>query len=126
MFQINQCVHVPLGASGSSTINTNECAAGETPFQLSAGDKSAPVHVYFLGISLPFANAVAFLSKNFSIMEGLKLQMRMEAFNVLNHPLWAEQPDNSTNDTTFGMIQRGPSGQSNMPRQMQLSAKVVW
>jgi hypothetical protein len=67
MFQINQCVHVPLGASGSSTINTNECAAGETPFQLSAGDKSAPVHVYFLGISLPFANAVAFSTGDIAV-----------------------------------------------------------
>jgi hypothetical protein len=67
MFQINQCVHVPLGASGSSTINANECAAGETPFQLSAGDKSAPVHVYFLGISLPFANAVAFSTRDIAV-----------------------------------------------------------
>ena len=85
-----------------------------------------PNNIY-TGIRLPRTHQFDVnLSKNFSIMEGLKLQMRMEAFNVLNHPLWAEQPDNSTNDTTFGMIQRGPSGQSNMPRQMQLSAKVVW
>jgi hypothetical protein len=66
------------------------------------------------------------LSKNFTILEGLKLQMRMEAFNVLNHPLWGQGPDGSTNDTTFGTIERGTWGQSNLPRQMQLSAKVVW
>lgn len=67
MFQINQCVHVPLGASGSSTISANECAAGETPSQISAGDKSAPQHVYFLGISLPFANTVAFSTRDIAI-----------------------------------------------------------
>jgi hypothetical protein len=66
------------------------------------------------------------LSKNFTILEGLKLQMRMEAFNVLNHPLWGQGPDGSTNDTTFGTIERGTWGQSNLPRQMQLSAKIVW
>ena len=81
----------------------------------------------YTGIRLPRSHQFdANLSKNFSILEGLKLQVRMEAFNVLNHPLWAEQPDNSTNDSSFGTITRGPTGQSNLPRQMQLSAKVIW
>ena len=66
------------------------------------------------------------LSKNFSLYENLKLQMRVEAFNVLNHPLWTGNPDGSTNDSAFGTITRGPSGQSNLPRQMQLSAKITW
>jgi hypothetical protein len=66
------------------------------------------------------------LSKNFSIYESMKLQMRVEAFNVLNHPLWTGGPDGSTNDTSFGTITRGPSGQSNLPRQMQVSAKITW
>lgn len=86
----------------------------------------SPANVY-TGIRLPRTHQFdANLSKNFSIYENLTLQMRLEAFNVLNHPLWAENPDNSTNDSTFGMIQRGPSGQSNLPRQMQLSAKIFW
>jgi hypothetical protein len=66
------------------------------------------------------------LSKNFSLPETLRLQVRLEAFNVLNHPLWAQGPDGSSNDTSFGTITRGPSGQSNLPRQLQLSAKVIW
>lgn len=85
-----------------------------------------PSNIY-TGIRLPNVHQFdANLSKNFSIFEDLRLQIRAEAFNVLNHPLWAEQPDNSTNDSNFGMITRGPSGQSNLPRQMQLSAKLVW
>ncbi len=66
------------------------------------------------------------LSKNFAIVERAQLQVRLEAFNVLNHPLWSENPDSNTNDSTFGLIERGPSGQSNLPRQVQLSAKVSW
>jgi hypothetical protein len=65
------------------------------------------------------------LSKNFEIVDRLKLQIRVEAFNVLNHPLWSG-PDSNLQDSTFGLIERGSSGQSNLPRQMQLSAKFVW
>lgn len=85
-----------------------------------------PNNVY-TGIRLPRSHQFdANLSKNFEIMEGLGLQVRVEAFNVLNHPLWCMNPDNSTNDSTFGTIERGPWGQSNLPRQMQLSAKITW
>lgn len=73
------------------------------------------------------------LSKNFSIApknsalaEGLHLQLRIEAFNALNHPLWTQAPDGSTNDTTFGTIERGTWNQNNLPRQMQMSAKITW
>lgn len=66
------------------------------------------------------------LSKNFTLGEGFRLQVRMEAFNALNHPLWTQSPDTNIQDSSFGTITRGPSGQSNLPRQMQLSAKLVW
>ncbi|HVW76641.1 MAG TPA: TonB-dependent receptor [Alloacidobacterium sp.] len=66
------------------------------------------------------------LSKNFSITESMKLQFRLEAFNVLNHPLWQENYENSAQDTNFGTIEKGPWGQSNLPRQMQLALKLMW
>ena len=85
-----------------------------------------PDNIY-TGIRLPKTHQFDVnLSKNFTLYENMKLQMRMEAFNVLNHPLWAENPDGSTNDSSFGTITRGPTGQSNLARQMQLSAKIVW
>jgi hypothetical protein len=84
-------------------------------------------NVIYSGIRLPRTHQFdANLSKNFAIVERMKLQVRIEAFNVLNHPLWSEGPDGSTNDSTFGLIEKGPWGQSNLPRQIQLSAKVVW
>jgi len=86
----------------------------------------APNNVY-TGIRLPRTHQFdANLSKNFSIFESMKFQLRVAAFNVLNHPLWAENPDGSTNDSTFGEILRGPWGQSNLPRQLQISGKITW
>ncbi len=101
------------------------CAQGANFLQVPSYAPT-PDNVY-TGIRLPRSHQFdANLSKNFAIREDLKLQIRMEAFNVLNHPLWVENPDGSTNDSTFGTIERGAWGQSNLPRQMQLSAKVVW
>ncbi|WP_263385901.1 TonB-dependent receptor [Granulicella arctica] len=82
----------------------------------------------YTGIRLPRSHQFdTNLSKNFALFERLSLQIRLEAFNVLNHPLWSENPDNNTNDSTFGLIEKGAgAGQSNLPRQMQLSAKISW
>jgi hypothetical protein len=87
----------------------------------------ANTNTVYSGIRIPRVQQFdAGLSKNFSIIERMKLQIRLEVFNVLNHPLWSESPDGSTNDSTFGLIEKGPWGQSNLPRQGELSAKLVW
>ncbi len=65
------------------------------------------------------------VSKNFKLYERLSLQTRLKAYNVPNHPLWSEGPDTNFNDPHFGEIQRGNSGQSNLPRYLQLSAKIT-
>jgi hypothetical protein len=66
------------------------------------------------------------LSKNFSIVERMKLQLRLESFNVLNHPLWQEGYEGSVQDSNFGTIEKGPWGQSNLPRELQIALKLVW
>ena len=68
----------------------------------------------------------ASMAKNFAIVESLKLQIRLDAFNVLNHPTWSQGADNNLNDPTFGEIEKGSWGPSNYARKVQLSAKVVW
>ena len=84
-------------------------------------------NLVYSGIRIPRTQQFdASLSKRFQFVERLGLQVRIDAFNVLNHPLWAENPDGNFNDATFGTIQRGPTGQSNLPRQIQLSAKLSW
>jgi hypothetical protein len=111
-------VQLPFDYDGS-------CAQGASFQQVPSFGETR--NTVYSGIRLPRTQQFdANLSKNFEIFDRLKLQVRLEAFNVLNHPLWSEQPDNSTNDSTFGLIERGPTGQSNQPRQMQVSAKFVW
>ena len=81
----------------------------------------------YSGIRLPRTQQFdTSLAKNFQLVERLGLQIRVDAFNVLNHPLWSTAPDGNLNDSTFGVIERGPWGQSNLPRQVQLSAKISW
>src|ERR1035441_4041593 len=64
IFQMIQCVHVPTGASGSSTMSASESAPAGTSSQLNAGERSAPSHVYLLAISPLFANADDFNAKD--------------------------------------------------------------
>jgi len=61
------------------------------------------------------------LRKNFPITETHKLQFRVEAFNVLNHPNWGG-PNADFNSSTFGFI----TGKSGDKRQLQLALKYIF
>jgi hypothetical protein len=56
-----------------------------------------------------------------SVHEGLKLELRLEAENAFNHPVFGT-PNTSVDDPNFGVI----SYTSNGPRQVQLGAKVTF
>jgi hypothetical protein len=53
--------------------------------------------------------------------EGAKLQIRLEAFNVLNRVQFAS-PDTNVGDATFGEI----TSQANQPRQLQIGLKLYY
>jgi Carboxypeptidase regulatory-like domain len=53
--------------------------------------------------------------------EGMKFELRLEAQNALNHPVFGT-PDTSVDDPNFGVI----SYTSNSPRQVQLGGKVTF
>lgn len=61
------------------------------------------------------------MMKYFPIHERLKLQLRAEAFNLLNHPIFSS-PNTTVGSASFGII----SGQSNAPRAIQAAVKVLW
>jgi hypothetical protein len=86
----------------------------------------ATTNTVYSGIRIPRSQQFDVnLSKNFALVERATLQLRLEAFNALNHPLFSSSPDGNMQDSTFGVIQKG-NGQSNLPRQVQISAKIVW
>ena len=79
----------------------------------------------------------ASLSKRFAYNDKVNLQLRLDAFNVLNHPNWggysttSQTPTNTSynNDPTstyFGSLRKGPDSPSNLPRDVQISAKLIW
>jgi len=69
------------------------------------------------------------LSKRFAYKQLANLQLRLDAFNVLNHPNWT-YGDNYSNDPTsdnFGTIQKGPqSPYGSLPRDLQISGKFTF
>lgn len=69
------------------------------------------------------------LSKSFDMWRVSKLELRFEGYNVLNHPDWQGEdywvyPWDS--GSHFGTINKYYDGQTNIPRNVQLSAKFIW
>ena len=51
----------------------------------------------------------------------MRLDVRMEAFNLFNRVIWGA-PNTDFNNTNFGLI----NSTANSPRQMQLGLKLYW
>jgi hypothetical protein len=62
------------------------------------------------------------MAKTFDITEKWKFNLRGEAFNLMNHPLYGA-PDTNYTDARFGML---PVAQQNFPRLVQVSAKILF
>jgi hypothetical protein len=61
------------------------------------------------------------LAKTISMTDGLRLDVRMEAFNLLNRIVWGA-PNTDFNSNNFGLI----TSVGNSPRQMQFGLKLYW
>ena len=61
-------------------------------------------------------------SKTFSLREGWRFQLRGEAFNLANRPIYKPAPTSIT-DARFGMLS---IEQQNFPRNVQVSAKLIF
>jgi len=62
------------------------------------------------------------LLKRFMFTEKYYLQLRLEAFNVLNHPVFPA-PNTTANNSLFGTI---TGAQANRPRSIQIGARFVF
>jgi len=67
-------------------------------------------------------NLDASILKNFNVTESIYLQLRLEAFNALNHPTFDAAQVSSPVSSSFGVINK----QANLSRQVQLGARLVW
>jgi hypothetical protein len=61
------------------------------------------------------------IAKTITVNNDLRLDVRVEAFNLLNRTVWGE-PNTDFNNTNFGLI----TTTANTPRQMQLGLKLYW
>ena len=61
------------------------------------------------------------LAKSFPIRENFRVDLRAEAFNILNRTIFGTGSTN-LDSTTFGLV----TNQVNDPRQMQVALKVYW
>lgn len=68
-----------------------------------------------------YKNFDASLFREFPLMESIRLQLRMDAFNAFNHPVWGV-PNYCQNCANFGVV----TSTVNNARQVQLSGKVVF
>jgi hypothetical protein len=61
------------------------------------------------------------VAKTISVSNGLRLDVRAEAFNIFNRVIWGA-PEQNFNSNNFGLI----TSQANSPGQMQFGLKLYW
>ena len=62
------------------------------------------------------------LTRTFQVTERTRFQLRGEAFNAMNHPLYGA-PNTTYTNARFGLL---PIAQQNFPRLIQLAGKIFW
>jgi TonB dependent receptor-like, beta-barrel len=67
------------------------------------------------------------IAKTTQLTEKVRFQLRIEAFNLLNSPMYDElQYTQDTASADFGRINRNSRGQSNFQRFIQLGFRLMW
>lgn len=106
------------GSHSSRLARYFNTAAFARPADFTLGNMAARLHT----VRSPGMNNVNLtLSKDFSIIERVKLQFRASTFNLMNHPVFSG-PNTQVGNASFGRI----SGQANISRQTEFAMKVIF
>lgn len=110
--------------------------AGCTSYAIvrAASAYSVAQNVVYTGVRLPNNHQFdASLSKRFAYSERANLQLRVDVFNLLNHPNWSQVGGSGANNfgtdptnDSWGTITKGPTGPENFSRELQLSGKITF
>ena len=129
---VTPCVAYEDTDTGALHYGPSYTEAGCTsPALIRTANQYAPQrNVVYWGVRQPANHQFdASLSKRFAYNERVNLQLRLDAFNVLNHPNWTYGDSYSSDPTSdnFGTIQKGPSTPGGeLPRDLQLSGKITF
>lgn len=107
-------------------VNAGLCS---TPNYIKVGSYGATPNIVYSGARFGPNNQLDMnVSKNFKIHEGMQFQMRIDAFNALNHLQQTSSGfDTSTSDGYFGVYQLGTSGNGNKGnRYIQIDGRISW
>ncbi len=107
------------GARVDGTFDTSRFER-RSAAQLSQNVRTFPSRFNDLRADGP-SNIDASVIKNTSITEKINLQYRCEFFNALNHPTF-NGPNLDATSTSFSLI----TGQSNLPRIIQMALRLQW
>ena len=106
----------PVLDSGKSIYQWFNTAAFAQPANFTSGNLART----YTGVRMDKTKNLDFsLFKNFAIKERFKIAFRAETFNLTNTPVFGA-PGTSINGANFGII----TGQSNVPRNLQLALKL--
>lgn len=108
----------PVLSSGQSIYEWFNTSAFAQPANFTSGNLSRT----YTGVRNNMLRNLDFsLFKNFNLTERFKLQFRAEAFNLTNTVVFGA-PGTTINGANFGVI----TGQSNVPRNLQLALKFLF
>ena len=133
-----------VGAKDSTIANQIDTAATAiltsegcptTPLFVTAASYAVGRNTIDFGVRQPGAYTLNMsISKNVALpdaqkifrSEAARLRLAVDLLNAFNHANWDEGYNGTPTSPDFGTLSKGPTSPTNVPRYLQLSAKIDW
>ncbi len=119
----------PSGGNPGHYQTAGACSGPQSPaWQQQAYHSIVTEQPYSAAIRVPNNQQIdTNLSKSFRPNERIRLELRLETFNLVNHPTWQwASITSSPTANGFGTAPKANNGASNNSRRSQLGAKLTW